>query len=113
MRMSVRERHVIIWAAYMVVTLTAGTTFYDRVEGLSKTDAFYFSVITVTTVGYGDIHPVTHIGKIFTAIYALVGQGLLISLLAIIHSKRNQKRNFKIPSKICSSDIVAIRPDSV
>lgn len=37
---------------------------------------FYFSIITVTSVGYGDIHPITHLGKLICSITAILGVGL-------------------------------------
>lgn len=57
-----------------------GTVASHILEDLSWVDSFYFSVITLTTVGYGDIVPVTDAGKIFTSIYVLVG----ITMLAAI-----------------------------
>ena len=36
-------------------------------------DAMWFSIVTLTTVGYGDVSPVTFAGKIVTAIIALIG----------------------------------------
>lgn len=57
-----------------------GTVFSRHLEDLSWVDSFYFSVITLTTVGYGDITPQTDAGKIFTSIYVLVG----ITMLAAI-----------------------------
>ena len=59
-------------------TLLMGTTFYALVEGWSIIDAFYFSVITLTTVGYGDLSPTTPGSKLFTAFYILMGIGLLV-----------------------------------
>jgi len=55
----------------VMVTLFAGTLFYWRIEGWSLLDAFYFSSITLTTVGYGDLAPQTAAGKLFTAFYLL------------------------------------------
>jgi voltage-gated potassium channel len=45
-------------------------------EGLSFFDAFYFTVVTVATVGYGDIIPVTVAGKVFTVIIIITGVGM-------------------------------------
>ena len=59
------------------VTLLMGTGFYALVEGWTLIDAFYFSVITLTTVGYGDLSPTTPGSKLFTAFYILMGIGLL------------------------------------
>ena len=59
----------------VVGVLGIGTWFYARVEGWSILDSLYFSVITLTTVGYGDFSPKTTPGKIFTMIYILVGLG--------------------------------------
>jgi voltage-gated potassium channel len=66
------------------VTALSGTLFYRNVEGWSWVDAAYFSVITLTTVGYGDLHPLTDGGKIFTMGYALVGIGVFVALVTQI-----------------------------
>jgi hypothetical protein len=41
-------------------------------------DALYFSVVTLTTVGYGDFAPQTDLGKLFTAVYVRLGIGILL-----------------------------------
>ncbi|TVP86535.1 MAG: two pore domain potassium channel family protein [Alkalicoccus sp.] len=63
----------------MVFTLFSGTIFYSTVEGLRVFDAFYFSVITLSTVGYGDFSPQTDFGKLFTVVYIFTGIGLLMA----------------------------------
>jgi len=66
------------------ILLLFGTIFYHAVEGWSWLDSLYFTVITLTTVGYGDLSPQTPIGKIFTIIYLLLGLGLLASFISVI-----------------------------
>ena len=61
-------RALFIW---MFVILLTGTIFYRHVQGWSWIDSLYFSVITLATVGYGDLTPTTEWSKIFTwAIYS-------------------------------------------
>ena len=68
----------------VVIILLSGTWFYHAVEGWSWLDAFYFSVITLTTVGYGDFSPQTAVGKIFTVVYIVLGLGVLSSFLLLL-----------------------------
>jgi len=80
-----------------VVSLGTGTVFYHHMEQLKWLDAIYFSVITLTTVGYGDITPKTDAGKIFTIFYVLIGIGILAGvanfLLRSAPNRRIEKRN--------------------
>ncbi|MCA9928776.1 MAG: two pore domain potassium channel family protein [Anaerolineales bacterium] len=69
---------------WVLVLLGVGTWFYARWEGWSYLDAFYFSVITLTTVGYGDFSPQTSAGKIFTIAYILLGLGILSSFIVLL-----------------------------
>ncbi len=61
-----------------------GTVFYRFVEDLTWLDSLYFSVITLTTVGYGDFSPVTSTGKVFTMFYVLAGIGIFVALVTEI-----------------------------
>lgn len=65
----------------LLVTLLIGSLFYHRAEGWSLFDSLYFSVITLSTVGYGDLAP-TRIGsKIFTIMYIFMGIGILLGFV--------------------------------
>ena len=63
------------------VVVGTGTVFYRLVEKLTWVDSLYFSVITLTTVGYGDISPSTTVGKLFTMAYVIVGIGVFVALV--------------------------------
>lgn len=71
-------RLVGLLALFVVI---GGITFYHYVEKLSWLDATYFSVMTITTVGYGDISPSTDIGKLFTMAYVIIGL-ILVAIIA-------------------------------
>jgi voltage-gated potassium channel len=57
----------------LLVILLAGVTGYSLIEGWSFFDAFYMTVISLTTVGFGETHPLSDGGKIFTIILILTG----------------------------------------
>jgi hypothetical protein len=64
------------------LTLLVGIVFYTQVERWSLVDALYFCVVTLGTVGYGDITPATDFGKIFTTFYIIVGLSVIGGFLA-------------------------------
>src|ERR671912_560973 len=82
-----RDPQFVSLALLTVIAIATGTGFYSVVEGLRFVDAFYFSVITLTTVGYGDFAPETDAGKVFTAVYVLVGIGILLAFATTIAAK--------------------------
>jgi voltage-gated potassium channel len=56
-----------------------GTLFYSLVEDWSIVDSFYFSTMTLATVGFGDLAPTTDGSKLFTVFYVLGGVGILVT----------------------------------
>jgi len=62
--------------------LLSGTFFYAHHEHWSYVDAFYFCVMTMTTIGFGDLTPTTDLSKIFTVLYAFLTIGVFVSLAA-------------------------------
>jgi voltage-gated potassium channel Kch len=69
-------------ARLALIAIGSGTVFYWVFEDLSVVNALYFSVTTLTTVGYGDFSPETTAGKLFTVVYVLVGVGILLAFLS-------------------------------
>jgi potassium channel subfamily K len=69
---------------------TVGALSMMAIENLSFTTAFYWAVVTVTTVGYGDVTPTTDFGKIFTCVFATLAVGTVgwaISTIAELYIK--------------------------
>ncbi|MCF3594291.1 potassium channel family protein [Rhodobacteraceae bacterium LMO-12] len=60
----------------LVLVIVIGTVFFHLVEGWSWVDSYFFSVITLSTVGYGSLVPATAAGKIFTTIFIFIGLGI-------------------------------------
>lgn len=78
------RREALVLLVLFVVTITIGVLFYRHFEGLAWIDAIYFTCVTLTTLGYGDIAPQTDIGKLFTSIYAFLGVGMFLGVAGII-----------------------------
>lgn len=74
-----------------VVILIIGTTVYHYVEGWSWLDSFYFSIITLTTIGYGDFSPQTTLGKLFTILYILIGIGIILGFIDTVYKHYKTK----------------------
>jgi voltage-gated potassium channel Kch len=64
--------------------ILTGTIVYWRFEDWSFIQSLYFSVVTLTTVGYGDLTPTSDGTRIFTIIYILTGLGVLVALLSAL-----------------------------
>jgi len=65
--------------------LLVGMFMYHYLEGWSLVDSLYFSVITLTTIGYGDFSPQTTEGKLFTIFYIILGVGVILSFINTVH----------------------------
>jgi len=66
----------------LAATLFLGTVAFMSVEKVSLTDALYFIIVTMATVGYGDIHPVTAAGKFLAVGLILLGVGTFVGVIA-------------------------------
>lgn len=82
-------RGLILLAA---VILAIGTVFYMVVEGWSVVDALYFTVVTLTTIGYGDLHPTTDLSKLFTIFFVFAGVSFILGFLNFIVARTVRDR---------------------
>ena len=58
-----------------------GTAGFMAIERLSFIDAFYFTIVTISTVGYGDIHPASTAGKLLCIVLIVIGIGTFLSII--------------------------------
>ena len=85
-----RSRPIFIYAA---IVIGIGAALYHWLEGWNWLDSVYFVVITLTTIGYGDLHPTQPLTKLITIFYGLNGVILLLMLFDIIRTLRGWDLN--------------------
>lgn len=85
------ELSLTLFVAFILLILSSTLMFYveneaqpDKFENIGQ--SLWWSVATLTTVGYGDIYPITALGKIISSIIAIIGIGVLALPTGIISS---------------------------
>jgi len=92
--------------AVVILCIIFGTIMY-LIEGESNgftsiPKGIYWSVVTLTTVGYGDIAPVTPLGRFIAAIIMIMGYGIIAVPTGIVSSEMtNQQRNPDTNTQAC------------
>ncbi len=71
------SRELRLVALFLTALFVAGVIGFRALEGLSWLDAAYMTVITLSTVGFGEVHPLDAAGKAFTSVLILLGVGTL------------------------------------
>ena len=66
---------IILPLAILVVLIFAGTVGYYWIDGFSLFNAFYMTVITMATVGYGEVEPLSDNGRLFTVFLIITSFG--------------------------------------
>ncbi|MCU0474590.1 MAG: NAD-binding protein [Anaerolineae bacterium] len=69
------RRQIRIAAVLFLIILPTGVGGFMLIEGLSLSDSIWITVVTLATVGYGDIVPRTDLGRFFTIVLLLTGLG--------------------------------------
>jgi voltage-gated potassium channel len=77
-------RHLIRVASLLIGILMFGTLGYMIIERWHFLDALYMTVITITTVGYGEIRTVSEVGRVFTIALIFFGMGTMAYMLGIV-----------------------------
>lgn len=103
------ELAITIFVAFILLILSSTLMYHfeneaqpDKFQNIGQ--ALWWSVATLTTVGYGDVYPVTAIGKILSAIIALIGIGFVALPTGILSSAFIEKVQSKksVTNKSCS-----------
>ena len=76
------RRRLQIFSALFVMVAIVGTLGFMRLEKLSFIDAFYFNITTMSSVGYGDIHPTKAISRIFAVLLIVMGGATFFGVVA-------------------------------
>ncbi|UCE90350.1 MAG: two pore domain potassium channel family protein, partial [Pseudomonadota bacterium] len=77
----------------MITLLISGTFFYAHHEEWSYIDALYFCVMTMSTIGYGDLTPTSSLSKVFTIVYAMVTIGVFVGVASKLASAMLTKKH--------------------
>ena len=75
---------VLLLLGLMTWLLLGGAFGFQLIEGWNLLDSFYMALITLTTVGYGEIHPLSDQGKIFNSLLILAGVTTIFASIGIL-----------------------------
>ena len=76
-----RTTHLIIVVLLSVLLVALGTVGYMLIENWSMLDSLYMTVITLSTIGYGEVHAVSQTGRIFTLVLIFLGVGFFLYVI--------------------------------
>lgn len=82
-RSMLRKRLIGICVALAIV-IASGVSGYVVIEGWRPFDAFYMTVITISSVGFMEVRPLSDTGRAFTVLLILCGSGILIYAISLI-----------------------------
>ena len=77
-------RNFVIALSLLLLSLLIGLFGYMYLEGYSALDAFYMAVITISTVGYGEVNQLSDEGRIFTALYIILNLGIFAYVVSVL-----------------------------
>lgn len=80
-RQSQQAQELLLSLAAILFLILFGTLGYILIEEWNLFDSLYMTIMTMTTVGYGEVHPLSFYGRIFTIILMLLGVGLAMLVL--------------------------------
>lgn len=77
----VRRRLQLFLTLFVLVTVI-GTAGFMVLEQISFADAFYYNIVTMSTVGYGDIHPTSQASRMFAVLLIVMGGATFLGVIA-------------------------------
>ncbi len=95
LRAMMRDPETKVIAVSAILTITVGSVFYMWSEGWTAVQAVYFCVVTLATVGFGDLHPTTELSQLFTIGYILAGIGIIAAFATELAKHRTPARTIE------------------
>jgi hypothetical protein len=78
---------------YHIIESYSGVPFFAQTENPESIDFIYFSFVSITTLGFGDLSPASDLGKMAAVVEAVVGQIYLVTVVALFISNLGYKGN--------------------
>lgn len=82
---------ILFFVLIILLVILAGTIAFYNIEGWSFFNSLYFTSVTMSTIGYGDMAPITHAGKVVSMFYGFMGAPLFIGFTWIVFQSKFQK----------------------
>ena len=80
----------------LVLIVSSGTLFFRLVEKWTWLDSYFFTVVTLSTVGYGNLVPETALGKIGTTVLIFTGLGVFALAIQEMGQSALRRRRKKL-----------------
>ena len=81
-KMSELRNRLKIFLTLFLLILAIGTIGFMHLEGLSFIEALYYNIVTMSTVGYGDIHPTSQASRLFAMLLIVMGGTAFLGIIA-------------------------------
>lgn len=76
------KREILLATIALIVVIVVGTTGYTMIEGWAWMDGLFMTFITLTTIGFAEVHPLSDAGRLFTVFLAITGIGIVTFVAA-------------------------------
>ena len=80
----INERKILIAVILLITIVLVGVFGYMGIEDFGFVDAFYMTIITLTTVGFGEVQPLSDNGKVFTAFLSFISLGFFAYSISVV-----------------------------
>lgn len=95
----------VFFTAVLTVIIIIGTIMY-LVEGAdsgftSIPKSMYWAIVTITTVGYGDIAPITGLGQFLASLTMIIGYTIIAVPTGIVAAEMNYERRRRVSTQVC------------
>lgn len=106
LKASKRKIFVFLFAVMILVVIVGSLMYLIEGEENGFTNiprSIYWAIVTLTTVGYGDISPQTPIGQMLASLIMILGYGIIAVPTGIVTSELTRTKNTKISTQACPS----------